>query len=160
MELVTDELDSLDRVGIMVKDSLNPDAPEFRLHAKLLLFLSDLRGLQAFMQNGGTPSCYGCLKCWLLHLGKCGVDRKGKTVYSGHFSLLPQSHPLRSPLSKIHLPPDGDFFGRSSDSQAVNSRSIFRYRSHEEIESRLKAPDDDLGPLGALFPGGHTLSVA
>lgn len=142
LQLVVDELNYLDRVGFTVEDSSRKDE-RVQLHAKLLLVLSDLRGLQSLLKCGGTPSKCGCLKCWFASIGK--ADRIGKTIYNGHYVLLPQGHPLRAPLSELHSIPKRE--------RNQNERSDLRHRSHEEVMARLKEPDAELGPLGEGFPG-------
>lgn len=69
---MVDELDSMDRVGFTVAKDEFTGEREVQLHAKLLLVLSDLRGLQSILKNGGTPSHHGCVKCWFASIGKAG----------------------------------------------------------------------------------------
>ena len=99
LNLVVDQLDFLDRVGFTVIDA-HTGEENVHLHTKLLLVVSDLRGLQSLLDCGGSPCTYGCLKCWLKSIGQ--ANRVGKMVYNGHFVLLPQGHPLRAPLSQLH----------------------------------------------------------
>jgi hypothetical protein len=120
MEPLVDELDSLDRVGFTVFDAFTNEE-EVQLHVKPLLFLSDLRGLQSFMQCGGTPATYGCIKCWFRSIGKAGNDSCGKPVYNGHYSLLPLNHALREPLHQLHNTDN------INEKRAKNDRSSIRY---------------------------------
>jgi hypothetical protein len=102
MELIVDELDHLDRVGFQVYDAHTKQ--NLVLHAKLLFFLSDLRGHQSFTTCSCSPAYRGCIKCWHRALGKAGRDSRGKMLYCPHFTLLPKDHPLRQPLHELHNP--------------------------------------------------------
>ena len=129
-------------MGFTVSDAYTGEKG-VRLHAKLLLVVSDLRGLQSLLKCGGTPSRCGCLKCWLASIGKAGGN--GKMLYNGHYVLLPMGHPLRAPLSELH--------NRTDDERSPDEHSDLRYRSHDEVMARLKEPDNLLGALGEGFPG-------
>ena len=131
-------------MGFTVSDAYTLETG-VKLHAKLLLVVSDLRGLQSLMQCGGTPSRRGCLKCWFESIGKAGGN--GKMLYNGHYVLLPQNHPLRTPLCELH--------NRTGADRNPNERSELRYRSHDEVMARLTEPASEAlgGALGEGFPG-------
>lgn len=137
-----DQLDYLDRVGFEIYDSFTKTTAQ--LHAKLLLVLSDFRGLQSILKCGGSPSTHGCLKCW-LRATKKAFNGSGKTIYAGHRVFLPPNHPLRTPLTLLH--------NTTQQRPRMNDRSDIRYRKNEEILLRFNQPDQAMGPLGPRFPG-------
>ncbi len=136
LTLVVDELDWLDRNGFEVQDASRANETT-TLHCKLLLVLSDIRGLQSILQCGGTPHHFGCLKCWFASKGKA-FGGQGKTIYNGHHILLPPDHPLRPHLRGLHNRGD------------VNQH--LQRRSHQELMARIKQPVSG-GPFGEGFPG-------
>jgi hypothetical protein len=142
MTLLFDELDSLDRIGFDAYDTAK--AQDVHLHVKLIAFMSDLRGLQDFMKVGGSPSAFGCLRCWFKMLKKAG----GKTLYIGHAPFLPVPHPLRVPLNLLH--------NLSEEARNPNSLSSVCLRTHGELQARLVKPDEDKGTLGPIFPGMYS----
>lgn len=62
--------------------------------------LSDYKGLQEVTRMLGTPTIYGCFKCWHGGFWAC----RGKRIWCNHYAQLPAGHVHRARLSSYHNP--------------------------------------------------------
>lgn len=71
-----------------------------RVHVRLGALLSDYKGLQEVTRMLGTPTIYGCFKCWHGGFWAC----RGKRIWCNHYARLPAGHVHRARLSSYHNP--------------------------------------------------------
>jgi len=77
LNLLTDELVFLDKVGWFVNDASRKDS--FVCRIRLVHLISDLRGLEKVLDQPPVPAKHACLKCWVTGHRIPG----GKTIYPG-----------------------------------------------------------------------------
>jgi hypothetical protein len=68
-----------------------------RVHAKLVSFGSDYRGIEKFLCLQGTPALNACFKCWIK-----GYRVRFKTVFTNNFTFLPLDDPLRDEMAQLN----------------------------------------------------------
>lgn len=61
--------------------------------------VSDIRGMEKLLLVSSTPATFACFFCWMQGFRACN-----KTVYCGHYTLLPRGHPLRQVLVNLNNP--------------------------------------------------------
>lgn len=137
LELMVDELLYLYHHGIPVFDASVGEMVEVR--AKLMHFMSDLQGLRAVFEPGA-----GCIRCNIKPTCKAGGV--GKTIWNGHYPLLPVGHALRPVLCGLHNP--------EKEQRTGEEGTHLRYRSEPEMAYGVKHKDlpDRPGGGAAYLP--------
>lgn len=95
----------LGAVGMVSDERVRQDA-SIEVHAKLLAFISDYRGLIKFMSIPGSPAYHCCLKCWKQGY-RIGSGKKVKTVYTGDMCMLCLDDPFRQEMTSVHTAVNG-----------------------------------------------------
>lgn len=107
--------------------------PVFRCYVRLACCCSDYRGLQHVTGMKGSPTPYGCFKCWA-----CGfLTGSSKIIWPLLWPNLPLDHPLRTK--------EADLIWRHNTSDPEEPRTGKelgeRKRTGVEVQQNRAAPD-------------------
>jgi hypothetical protein len=151
LQILVDEILFIDTVGLEVYDKHKGEY--FTCHVKLVQSLSDMRGIDKLLDLTSVPATYPCFFCWIKGF-KAGGQR-GKMIYPGHYTMLPEGHPLRAVLAKLNCPPCPQCAPHRAE-QDPNSLMVPALRTVADISQGLKAPSQQGSCIGEPIIGKYT----
>lgn len=97
--------------------------------------ISDIRGLEKVTGVRSAPSHYACFWCWHRGHKPSAVKADGKrvalkTIYPGHYTMLPEDDPMRAPLALLNRNPKLP----SAGAQDPASQMVPSIRDNEQLK--------------------------